>query len=308
MACAVAIRSEEMHFNAVLGRGLEHDLDGAARSMVSSLRGSERRDYRYRSALVLVDSLHAPPEALLEQLTLLTDGSYQFFGGGAGDNFAFINTSIFYDDLVINDAAVMLEILSHKPLGLGFRHGWVPTSPPMQVTGSYGQLVMSIDGRPPVEAVLKHAEATQQPFDPQNPVPFFLHNAIGIDTGRGYKLRGILRVNDDESAYCCADVPAGSMIQFMSASDADLVLAAEQATRSALHSLYGSKAAVALFFDCPVARYRMGADFPSMLGAVQKVIDETQFIGCNTYGQLARTQGQFHGYLNCTPLVCLIPE
>src|SRR5436190_4981944 len=76
MACAVAIRSEEMHFNAVLGRGLEHDLDGAARSMVSSLQGSERRDYRYRSALVLVDSLHAPPEALLEQLTLLTDGSY----------------------------------------------------------------------------------------------------------------------------------------------------------------------------------------------------------------------------------------
>ena len=147
MACAVAIRSQDLLFTAAVGRGLEHDLDGAARQMVASLQGPAHPEYRYRSALVLVDGLHAPPELLLEQLTLLTDGSYQFFGGGAGDNFAFVNTAVFYDDEAVNDAAVVLEILSHKPLGIGFHHGWSPFSGPMQITGSHRQLVMSIDGR-----------------------------------------------------------------------------------------------------------------------------------------------------------------
>jgi hypothetical protein len=29
--------------------------------------------------------------------------------------------------------------------------------------------------------------------------------------------------------------------------------------------------------------------------------------GCNTHGQIARAEGQFEGFHNCTAVVCLLP-
>jgi len=31
------------------------------------------------------------------------------------------------------------------------------------------------------------------------------------------------------------------------------------------------------------------------------------FVGCNTYGQIARAEGQFGGFHNCTAVVCVLP-
>jgi hypothetical protein len=32
------------------------------------------------------------------------------------------------------------------------------------------------------------------------------------------------------------------------------------------------------------------------------------FLGCNTHGQIARAEGQFGGFHNCTAVVCVFPE
>jgi hypothetical protein len=84
--------------------------------------------------------------------------------------------------------------------------------------------------------------------------------------------------------------------------------AAAEATRSALRQLGGQRPAAALFFDCAATRLRMGQQFGGELEQVAAVLGPVPFAGCNTYGQIARAEGQFSGFHNCTAVVCIIPE
>jgi hypothetical protein len=54
----------------------------------------------------------------------VTAGAYQLFGGDAADDAKFSRTFVFLDGEVLSNAAVSLEILSEKPLGVGVSHGW----------------------------------------------------------------------------------------------------------------------------------------------------------------------------------------
>jgi hypothetical protein len=307
-ASAVALRSSEMHFAAGIGRHLRDDREAAAKEIISSFTGLANHRYLFRSALVLTDALAGYADDLIESLNLLTAGTYMLFGGGAGDDAQFTRTHVFYDTEAVPDAAIALEILSNKPLGIGVSHGWTSASAPMRVTEADGMRLISLNAAPAVEVFQEHAAATGQTFDLDNPIAFFLHNIIGIDTGSGYKLRVPLAVNADGSVTCAADIPSGATVHIMGATGASSAEAAESATLSALQQLNGHQPKVALFFDCVATRLRMGQEFGLEMDALKKVLGATKYAGCNTYGQIARAERQFSGFHNCTAVVCVIPE
>lgn len=307
-ASAIAIRSPEMHFSAGIGTSLRADRTAAADQIVSSFTGLESNNYLFRSALVLTDALAGYADDLVEQINLQTAGTYRLFGGGAGDDAQFSQTHVFYGTDAHPDAAVALEILSNKPLGVGVSHGWTPASAPMRVTEAEGMRLISFNASPAVEAFEEHAEATSQKFDPEDPAHFFLHNVIGIDMGDGFKLRVPLSVNPDGSIMCAADIPVGATARIMSATSASASEAASLAVQSALEQLKGNEPKLALFFDCVATRLRMGHDFGLEMQSLQKELGSTMYAGCNTYGQIARADGQFSGFHNCTATVCVIPE
>ncbi len=307
-ASAVALRSSEMQFHAGIGRGLRADRAAAAKQIVASFIGPQTHSYQFRSALVLTDALAGHADDLIEQINLFTAGTYQLFGGGAGDDAKFNRTHVFYGTEAVPDAAVALEILSNKPLGIGVSHGWSPASAPMRVTEADGMRLVSMNAVPAVEIFQDHAEATGQKFDLADPLTFFLHNIIGMDTGDGYKLRVPLSVNSDGSVLCAADIPNGTTVCIMTATPDSSSEAAESATQSALRQLKGNQPKVALFFDCVATRLRLGAKFGLEMGALESALGHTKFAGCNTYGQVARADGQFSGFHNCTAVVCIIPE
>jgi hypothetical protein len=197
LACALALRSDELLFTAAVGRGVGKDRARVAQEIAKSFRGSTVTTHPYRSALVLTDALAGYADDLVDQLTLATSGQYQFFGGGAGDDAQFRRTHVFYGTEAITDAAVALEILSKKPLGIGVGHGWQPAGPAMRVTEVKGATLISLNGEPAADAFERHAQTTGQPFDRKDPLPFFLHNIIGIDTGSGHRLRVPLAIDGD---------------------------------------------------------------------------------------------------------------
>jgi hypothetical protein len=307
-ASAVALRSSEIHFAAGVGRHLRVDREAAAKEIVASFNGLDNHSYLFRSALVLTDALAGYADDLIESLNLHTAGSYMLFGGGAGDDAQFTRTHVFHDTEAIPDAAVALEILSNKPLGIGVSHGWIPASEPMRVTEAEGMRLISLNASPAVEVFQDYAAATGQSLDLSNPIPFFLHNIIGIDTGNGHKLRVPLAVNDDGSVMCAADIPAGATAHIMSATGLSSANAAKGAALAAMEQMDGRRPQVALFFDCVATRLRMGQEFGTEMEALKNVLGATQYAGCNTYGQIARTERQFSGFHNCTAVVCLIPE
>ncbi len=307
LACAIALYSDEMSFTVGLGRGLSEDCMGAAESLAATFRHSPLWNYQYHTILLLADTMSGCIENIVQKLTLLTDGIHEIFGGGAGDNAQFSYTPVFYDTEVVTNALVALEIHSHKPIGIGVRHGWRPASSPMHITGVKGMDLISIDGKPAVEAFRTYARNSEQFFDETNPLPFFLHNSLGIE-GAGYHLRVPLSINPDGSLHCATEIPTRGRIVIMNADATSPIEAARGATNEALRKLYGCKPAVGLFFDCVATRIRLGTGFGFEIEAVQNILGDVVFAGCNTHGQIARAQGQFNSFHNCTAVVCLIPE
>ena len=308
LTCAIAFRSSEMRFALAVGRGVRSDPVGAAEQFVAAFQGEDAPEFEHRSALVLTDALAGFADRLVDELTVQTGGTYKFFGGGAGDNARFVRTNVFAGTDVLEDAVVVLEILSKKPIGLGVEHGWMPASAPMRVTEAEGMRVSSIDGAPAIEAYELHAAATGQNFEPADPLPFFLHNVLGIDTPGGFKLRVPLSVEADGSLLFAAEVPEGATMRMMRTSSDSAVAATASATQTALSQLGDHKPQVALFFDCVATRLRMGEGFNLELDALREELGGAGFAGCNTHGQIARGDRQFTGFHNCTAVVCVFPE
>lgn len=306
-ACALALRSSDLQVAAGLGRGVSVDRERAARDVVAAFRGVDAHDVPYRSALVMTDALAGHADDLVEELTILTSGKYQFAGGGAGDDAKFTQTHVFFGTEAFTDAVVALEFLSLKPLGVGVGHGWTPAGQALRVTEAEGMRIVSLNGMPAVEAFEEHASETNQQLDRDAPLPFFLHNILGIDTGAGHRLRVPLSVNGDGSVNCAAEIPTGARVHIMKTTAESAVIAASRATEAALHGLQGEKPGAALFFDCVATRLRMGEVFGFELESVVTMLGGAGLIGCNTYGQIARAEGQFGGFHNCTAVVMVLP-
>lgn len=307
LATALALKDPAARFSVGVGENLQADPAAAANRILDNFSGLDG-GFPHRSALVLTDALAGHADALTDQLTVATAGAYQFFGGGAGDNAQFKRTTVFEGTRVLTDAAVALEILSHNPIGVGVRHGWEPASAAFRVTEADGLKLVSLNGLPAKEAFEEHAAARGETLDLNSPIPFFLQNILGIDTGNGYRLRVPLAINEDGSVHCAAEVPVGSIVRIMKSSDASAADAAEKATEAALSAIGQYRPKAALFFDCVATRLRCGEHFAAEITAVTNKIGEAALVGCNTHGQIARAEGQFSGFHNCTAVVCIFPE
>lgn len=305
-----AIRNPDMKFSAAMATNLSSGRAAAAKKLVDGFRGLSTSDYRYRTAIVLVDALAGLAEDLVDQLTLASGGLYQLVGGGAGDDAAFSKTHVFRGTEVATNGVVALEVLSNKPLGIGARHGWATCSNPLRVTAATDACVNTMNVSPAVDAFEDHASATAQSFDRSQPMPFFLHNVMGVSTDQGYKLRVPLGVNADGGVAFAAEIPMGSTAQIMSTRMDDAVAAAETATADAVRQVTDSGATPsgALFFDCVATRLRLGEDFREELSAVGNALGGATFAGFNSYGQIVRADGQFSGFHNCTAVVCVFPD
>ena len=304
-ASALAIRSSELKFAVGVGHGVSLDGRSAAREVVSGFQGLDS-DYPHRAALVMSDALAGHADALVEELTLRTSGRYVLAGGGAGDDARFAETHVFYGTDAYTDAAVALEILSHKPIGVGVGHGWEPASDVMRATEVDGMRLVGLNGMPAIEAFDAHAKLQGKAFNPDDPMPYFLHNILGIATGDGYRLRVPLAVHEDGSITCAAEIPEHARVHIMNTSSESASQAAARATANAMAALDGRPPSAALFFDCVATRLRLGDAFAYELSTVVDQLGEAKMVGCNTYGQIARAEGQFSGFHNCTAVVLVI--
>ncbi|MEO7497402.1 MAG: FIST N-terminal domain-containing protein, partial [Massilia sp.] len=107
-ASVMAIRADDILFNAALGTGLRADRAAAMRQLTPVFSGASNTAFPYRSALVLTDALAGYADELVHELTVHTGGTYQLFGGGAADDARFQQTHVFYGTDVHDDAVVVV--------------------------------------------------------------------------------------------------------------------------------------------------------------------------------------------------------
>ncbi len=304
----LAIRADDIIFNGALGRGLRADPARALDQVMPVFTGDQHPDFPHRYALVLIDALAGYTDAMVAEIGSRTHNRYQLFGGGAADDTRFERTHVFIGSAVHEDAVVILEMLSKRPFGLGVTHGWEPVGETMRATGACGTSLSTLDDIPAVEAFSAHAARTGQHFQRDDPLPFFLHNLLGIETAEGYHLRVPLAVAADGAVALAAAIPAGAAVKLMASTSASVCAAASTAAAGAMRGLQGGRHAGSLVFDCAATRLRLGPKFVDELDAVAANLGSPNFSGCNTYGQVALARGLFNGFHNCTAIVCAIPE
>lgn len=308
-ACAIGLRSSEMSFKAAIGHGVRENEQSAARQLAAGLDGLNDFRYPFCSALILADALAGHNAMLVKHLDSATGGMYKFFGGAASDEVTFENTPVFCNGSVYDNAVVALEILSNKPVGVGVAHGWSPRGEKARVTEASGKRLISLSAAPAVEMYEEHAASSGQAFHRHDPLPFFLHNVIGIEEHGKYRLRVPLSVNEDGSVNCATEVPERAIVNIMSASGESTIAATREAVQRAKEQLDGNTACLALFFDCIATRVRLGKeDAGNQLNAITEELGSVEYGGFNSYGQIARADGQHDGFHNCTALVCLLPS
>lgn len=306
-ASAMAIRSDEMQFSVGMANRITEDRRRAARQIFATLSGENEPGYPYRYAMVLTDALGGYVEDLVAELARRSRGRHRFFGAGAGDDARFERTHVFYGRWHHSDAAVVLEILSKHPVGIGAHHGWVAASKTMTVDASRGAVVERIDGQPALAAFQAHAQRTGQALDLSDPLGFFLHNCVGVEAPGGHVIRVPLKITGDGIAFA-AEIPAGSRIAIMKTTAKSAREAAQEAAREATSGLAGRRPAAALFFDCAATRLRLGREFGLELAAVSRILGDAPLAGCNSYGQIISAPGQFNGFHNCTAVACVFPD
>lgn len=309
-AVALAIRSDDLRFDVHLSRNVHEDVSAAVQSFAGSFDPDDDSDFPYRTVLLLMDVLAGYGEEFLALFTEATSGRYEVFGGGAADDAAFKETFVFAGREAVPDAAVGLEIRSKKPVGIGVGHGWTPFSHSMSVTSASGLRLIELDGRSAVDVIGEFARERAIAFDRSAPLPFFLNHVLGIEDGDGYKLRVPLSVGEDGSLVCAAEVPENARVRVMHTRHTSAAEAARTATRKAWLKLKKEDVRVgaALFFDCAATRLRLGDAFGTSVDEVVEILGTRSLVGCNTYGQFAREEGQYSGFHNCTAVVFAFAE
>lgn len=296
-----------MHFRSALGRNLSESRKAAAQQLADAFAEDVPGTWRSRVVLMFSDALSGDSENLIEHFTSATAGRYEIVGGGAGDDARFQTTHVFHGTEALSDGIVGLEILSTHAIGIGVSHGWEPATPPIRVTAASGPRVEGLNGMLAADVLEEHARATGQAFDRKDPLPFFLHNVLGIELAGQFKLRVPLKLDADGAVVCAAEIPVGSTIRIMRSSIQAAADAASTAARKAVVGLEGRAPGAALFFDCAATRLRMGREFGLAVDEVSRQMEGAACVGCNTYGQIARVTGQFSGFHNCTAVVCVFP-
>lgn len=307
-ACALAFSSDDMRFGLAVGKRVSASPASAAHEIVAAFQGLHLHEYRSHTAIVLADALAGSMDELIAHLTRESAGTYQFVGGGAGDNAQFHRTPVFCDTEVLDDAVVALEILSHKPIGLGVSHGWEPATAPMRVTGAQGLHLLSLNAVAAADVFSAFAAELGETFSSEAPLPFFLHHILGVREDDGWRLRVPLGVAANGSIACAAEIPEGSVVAIMRSTADATAAAAGTAAAAAVAQLEGETPGVVLFFDCVATRLRMGRAFDYELATLRDAVGQAEFIGCNTHGQIARAEGQFSGFHNCTAVACIFPN
>jgi hypothetical protein len=313
-AVAVAlIGSDTINVRLGVGRNFTQDLPGAVTHALAGFIGNSetvlRTGYLGRTLFLMTDGLTGMIEPVIDAIMMQTAMQYQLFGGAAGDDARFQETFVFYHDEVLTKAFVCAEVLSPQPLALGISHGWRPASRPLRVTAGEGPCLQEINGLPAWELYEEFADEIGTVVDEQHASAFLMNHILGISYApEQYKLRVPLWKQPDGSLMCAAEVPAGALAHIMRTEEVSMIASGKRAVELAQARLETTRYAGALVFECVATRLKLGGQFIQEVDGIKQALGPVPFVGCNSYGQLARVSGEFTGLMDATALVCLIPE
>jgi hypothetical protein len=259
---------------------LIHPLSLQAEQVASLAKDVEKRLASAESpaafGFLLVDGLSMQEEPLISTL-YLSLGDVPIIGGSAGDSLKFKQTFVYFDGLLVRDAAVFTLFLTTLPFHIFKHQHFVPTATRLVVTAADPgrRLVHEINGEPAVQA---YAELIGTPVDQLDALVFSKHPVM-LRIGNDYYVRSIAGVETDGS------------LKFFCAIEAGLVLtigegaSAIEALDRDLAKLRTEMGEPAIIIGCDCILRRLELEQFGIDDAVGRLMAGSKVVGFSTYGE-----------------------
>jgi hypothetical protein len=287
---------------AAAGRA-SSDLRAAGATVAGCLTRIEERPHRL--LLLLTDGLAGDQREILRGVYRVLGAGVPLVGGCAG-NERMVRTFQLHGDQVLTDCVVAAGIGSDAPLGIGVRHGWRRVGEPMLVTGSGGNRIHTLDGRPALDVYLERLGASAEAFTTEEEFTrLALVHPLGLGHRDGEEEIRLIAGGDfaDRSLACIAEVPQAALVWLMDG-DADSVRwAGGAACNDAVEALGGNPPLGVLAFECVGRRPVLGHEGVRVeIDEIMRCSGGAPVAGFYTYGEIARKQGVI-GFHNQTLVV-----
>lgn len=304
----MTVKSDEFRVATAFARNISRNPRGAgeevAEGAVKKLGGVKRTP----TLFIFPDGFTCNISEVVKGAYDVLGPEYHFIGGGSGDNLKFFKSYQFVKGSIGSDCVAAALIDFGAPVGIGVAHGWTPVGRPLVVTKSRNKTIKEIDGKPAFEAYLACFDGTEEPA-PEDFPEFGMRHPLGLpDVSGKYVIRDPLRVSEDGSITCVAEVPENSVVRIMKGDSDSVIRAAENAAKQAVEMIGGRRPAFAVVFDCVSRLQLLSNDAQRELRAVREIIGKgVPVIGFLTFGEIASAGGPpaFH---NKSIAICVVAK
>lgn len=288
---------EGTHFNLACAKNIKTKTTlNAGRELADGLLYNFKDTHRVLS-VIFCDGLIPDGSGLIYGLQERLGRSFPVVGGSASDDLRFLKTHLYFNEELIEDAALGILFGGRLNFGLGIKHGLKPLGKPRTVTRAEGNIVYEIDGKPALN--LYEEYLNRNAFELRKElkrISVLYPIGIYLSGEEEYLLRNILSIESNGSLRLQGGISEGSTIRLMIGTKESALAATRQAAGEAKKGLslqgMGTKKEkiknFALVFNS-VSRYiLLRRDVLKELEIIKDVLGEdTPIIGIYTYGEQA---------------------
>jgi len=252
----MVISADELWWRNGLVRGLRTDCRAAGERVAQSLSSDLGADAV--GLFLFPDGTTVNFEDFFAGLerNLPGDRFLPIWGGGAGDNFALVQTYQYCDDEIASDGVAYALLSGEAQPSWDIGIGYVPIGGERIVTRSKGNVIYEIDGKPALEVLQEYLPDRALAEDWQRyAITFALcFSAPSYMNDEEYVLRTILSVDaSDGSATVQTEIPEGTTVWMSSRDQEKVTTGLDRMADHIKQELGGNQPKLVLHFDC-VAR------------------------------------------------------
>jgi len=226
-------------------------------------------------AFMMIDGLSRREDALTAQLAAGL-GPVPLFGGSAGDDSSFERTSVMFDGVVHENAAVLAQIRTCCPIKVFKTDNLTPTDTRMVVTRAdpARRLVHEINAEP---AARELARILGKDPEQLSTLTLAAHPLL-VRLGDQHHVRSILRVTPEDELVFFSAIDEGMVLAL--ADQHDMVAHLDQEMRGLRKH---DTPDMVLACDCLLRR--IDAEQKQQSGALSRILSANRVIGFSTYGE-----------------------
>jgi hypothetical protein len=286
----VAIASDQLHFGTGFGTHMQWNPRRSGIDLANTIH--DAMEEKMTAAIFFANVLTGGMEEALLGLREQVGVPLTCIAGGAADNYAFYETSQYYNDRAFSDAITGIGFSGTLTAHSVMRHGFLPVGVLRKVTKSTGNIIEEIDGTPAISLYEEYFGDQYSTMLQQGKLTAFASSyPLGIyEEGADHAvLRSPLRVDVGKGTIVCGgNVPVRSGLRLMISDKQQAVSTARDAARELMQKLDGKKPKLVFMFSASARRKILGHSADREVRAVQEEIGrEVPLAGFYSYAECA---------------------